>query len=55
MRKRAGLSIRQLEALTGISRGTLSSIERGIKPTESQLQVILEVIDQHEPKEPPHD
>lgn len=41
LREVAGLSIRELEALTGINRGELSHIERGIGPTPRQAWQLL--------------
>jgi transcriptional regulator with XRE-family HTH domain len=35
-RRATGLSIRQLERLTGINRGRLSIIERGVPPTAAE-------------------
>ena len=43
-RTERGMSIRELERLTGINRGRLSIIERGITPTPDQLARILAVI-----------
>ena len=36
----AGLSIRDLEARTGINRGRLSIIERGVPPSEAEARLI---------------
>lgn len=44
MRKASGMSIRDLEIATGINRGRLSVIERGIEPTEAELRAILDAI-----------
>lgn len=44
IRKAAGLSIRDLERLTGINRGRLSVVERGVPPTTEELDRILAVI-----------
>jgi transcriptional regulator with XRE-family HTH domain len=41
LRKAAGLTIRQLEAKTGINRGRLSIIERGVAMREDEAQRIL--------------
>ena len=41
MREAAGLSIRDLSALTGINRGRLSIIERGVVATPDETQLIL--------------
>jgi transcriptional regulator with XRE-family HTH domain len=40
LRLDAGLSIRELEIRTGINRGRLSVIERGVTPTEAEAQAI---------------
>ncbi len=44
MREAAGLSIRDLSALTGINRGRLSIIERGVVATEDETQRILKAL-----------
>ena len=36
-----GLSLRELETLTGIHRGTLSRIERGLAPSPEQAAKLL--------------
>ena len=36
-RRTAGISIREMERLTGINRGRLSVIERGVPPTLDEL------------------
>lgn len=41
MREAAGLSIRQLSGLTGINRGRLSIIERGVVASEDETRAIL--------------
>lgn len=41
MREAAGLSIRDLSALTGINRGRLSIIERGVTADQSETAKIL--------------
>lgn len=41
LRRAAGISIRELERRTGINRGRLSIIERGVPPTEDEAQRIL--------------
>ena len=41
MRLAAGLSIRELEAATGINRGRLSIIERGVSPTDAEARLLL--------------
>lgn len=46
LRKRAGLTIRALEELTGINRGELSRIERSRTcPTPDQARRLLAVLD----------
>ena len=37
----AGLSLRDLEERTGINRGRLSIIERGVTPTDDEAALIL--------------
>ena len=44
IRKAAGLSLREVEKRTGINRGRLSIIERGVTPTEDESQRILEAL-----------
>jgi transcriptional regulator with XRE-family HTH domain len=41
MREAAGLSLRDLEKLTGINRGRLSIIERGVVASREETQAIL--------------
>lgn len=41
MREAAGLSLRQLEKATGINRGRLSIIERGVVATPDETRLIL--------------
>ena len=41
IRLAAGLTLRELERRTGINRGRLSIIERGVAPTEAESQLIL--------------
>lgn len=41
LRHAAGISIRELEARTGINRGRLSVIERGVPPTDAEAAAIL--------------
>jgi transcriptional regulator with XRE-family HTH domain len=41
IRLAAGLSLRQVEARTGINRGRLSIIERGVPPTIDEAAAIL--------------
>jgi transcriptional regulator with XRE-family HTH domain len=43
-RLRAELSIREVERLTGINRGRLSIIERGVVPTDDEANRIREAI-----------
>ena len=40
----AGLTIRQLEAATGINRGRLSILERGVTPTAAEMARITEAL-----------
>jgi transcriptional regulator with XRE-family HTH domain len=51
LRRAAGISIRELERLTGINRGRLSIIERGVPPTEDEARRILAAL-QAEPNAP---
>ena len=44
MRRAVGLSIRDLESRTGISRAVLSNVERGMAPTPEQAQRIAEAL-----------
>ena len=41
IRLAAGLTIRELERRTGINRGRLSIIERGVSPTDEESAAIL--------------
>ena len=41
IRVAAGLSIREVERRTGINRGRLSVIERGVTPTSEEASAIL--------------
>jgi transcriptional regulator with XRE-family HTH domain len=41
LRKAAGLSLRDLERMTGINRGRLSIIERGVTQTAEESMLIL--------------
>ena len=41
IRLAAGLSLREVEARTGINRGRLSIIERGVSPTAEEASRIL--------------
>ena len=44
LREKAGLSIRDLEKSTGINRGRLSIIERGVVPTDKEAEAILSAL-----------
>ena len=44
VRLAAGLTIRELERRTGINRGRLSIIERGVPPTEDEARLIMEAL-----------
>jgi transcriptional regulator with XRE-family HTH domain len=44
MRHASGLTIRQLEAATGINRGRLSVLERGVVPSEDEATRILRAL-----------
>jgi transcriptional regulator with XRE-family HTH domain len=44
VRLAAGLTIRELERRTGINRGRLSIIERGVPPTEDEARRIAEAL-----------
>lgn len=41
MREDAGVSIRELEKRSGINRGRLSIIERGVEPSPDELRAIM--------------
>ena len=41
LRKATGITIRELEARTGINRGRLSIIERGVMPTPEEAARIV--------------
>lgn len=45
LREAAGLSIREMERRTGINRGRLSMIERGITPTEDEARRFIQALD----------
>jgi transcriptional regulator with XRE-family HTH domain len=47
LRLAAGLSIRELERRTGINRGRLSIIERGVVPTDEEARLILAALTNH--------
>ena len=44
IRLAAGLSLREVERRTGINRGRLSVIERGVTPTDDESQKILDAL-----------
>jgi transcriptional regulator with XRE-family HTH domain len=44
IRVAAGLTIRELERRTGINRGRLSIIERGVPPTDEEARLIMEAL-----------
>lgn len=44
MRHAAGISIKDLEAATGINRGRLSILERGVVPTDDEASKILRAL-----------
>ena len=44
LRRSSGLSIRVLSKLTGINRGRLSIIERGVMPTPDEARKIIEAL-----------
>jgi transcriptional regulator with XRE-family HTH domain len=44
LRQLAGMSIRDLETATGINRGRLSILERGVPPSDAESQLILAAI-----------
>jgi transcriptional regulator with XRE-family HTH domain len=54
MRQSKGVSIRELERLTGINRGRLSMIERGIPPTPEELDVYFRALQRVVPPEVAH-
>lgn len=51
MREAAGLSLRDLEKLTGINRGRLSIIERGVVASKDETQAILTALTGGKPPE----
>lgn len=55
LRVRAGYSLRRLEAETGIQRGTLSLIDRGLPPTVEQSIRLLRVLRPEHPGGHPFD
>ena len=47
-RRKRGLTLQQLEALTGIGKTTLNNIENGrVSPTLKQLEIIARALDMH--------
>lgn len=48
LRVAAGLTIRELERRTGINRGRLSIIERGVVPTDDEARLILAALQRGE-------
>ena len=48
LRVAAGLTIRELERRTGLNRGRLSIIERGVTPTDAEAAAILAALRQGE-------
>lgn len=48
LRIAAGLTIREMERLTGINRGRLSIIERGVTPTDDEAARILAALRKEE-------
>lgn len=44
LRRASGLSIRKLSERTGINRGRLSIIERGVMPTPDEARRIVEAL-----------
>jgi len=52
LRVAAGLTIRELERRTGINRGRLSIIERGVTPTDDEAHRILEALRAESPEGP---
>ena len=44
LRVAAGLTIREMERRTGINRGRLSIIERGVVPTPDEAKLILDAL-----------
>jgi len=54
LRLAAGLTIREMERRTGINRGRLSIIERGVTPTDEEAAAILAALQRAEPAGPRH-
>lgn len=46
----AGLTIRELERRTGINRGRLSIIERGVAPTDIEAKLIADALNPRQPE-----
>jgi len=44
LRRSSGLSIRVVSKMTGINRGRLSIIERGVMPTPDEARLIIEAL-----------
>jgi transcriptional regulator with XRE-family HTH domain len=44
LRQAKGLSLRDLEKRTGVNRGRLSVIERGLPPSPAEAQAILQAL-----------
>lgn len=44
VRVAAGLTIREVERRTGINRGRLSIIERGVSPTDDEARLIADAL-----------
>lgn len=44
LRLESGVSLRELAEATGINRGRLSTIERGLAPTAAEAQAIADVL-----------
>lgn len=51
LRRNSGLSIRVVSKLTGINRGRLSIIERGVMPTPDEARRIIAALTPAEPTE----
>jgi len=49
LRLAAGLTIREMERRTGINRGRLSIIERGVTPTADEARAILTALQEGAP------
>lgn len=44
LRRQSGLSLRVVSGITGINRGRLSIIERGVMPTPDEARRIIEAL-----------